>query len=81
MIDHIEGSLKIEEDYMCDLTGLQKGVEDSSIDISRVMAAKACLGKLYLRPATSIEVVEEQTFEGFIEHSDQYNRPNIVRVL
>ena len=81
MIDHIEGSLEIEEDHMCDPTGLQKGVEDGSIDTSRVMAAKACLGRLYLRPATSIEAAEEQTFEGFAEHSDQCDRPDIVRVL
>ena len=70
MIDHVKGSLEIEEDYIYDSTGLQKGVEDGSIDTSRVMATEACLGRLYLRLATSIEAAEEQTFEDFAEHSD-----------
>jgi hypothetical protein len=66
---------------MCDSTGLQKCVEDSSVDTSRVMAAEACLGRLYPRLATSIEAAEEQTFEDFAEYSDQCDGPDVIRIL
>ena len=70
MIDHIKSSLKVEEDHMCDPIGLQKSVEDSSINTSRVMAIEAYLGRLYPYLTPRVEAVEEQTFEDFVEHSD-----------
>jgi hypothetical protein len=59
MIDNVEGSFKVEEDYVCDSTGLEKGVKDGSINASRVIAIEPSLRRLHSRLAIRVEAVEE----------------------
>jgi hypothetical protein len=52
MIDNVEGSFEVEEDHVCDSTGLEKGVKDGSVNASRVMATEPGLRRLHSRLAT-----------------------------
>jgi hypothetical protein len=59
MIDNVEGSFEVEEDHVCDSTGLEKGVKDGSVNASRVMATEPGLRRLHSRLATGVEAAEE----------------------